>query len=237
MAIELIMCQTCGTRNSSDRLVCLSCGATLREGSHATQPGNGQNQLAGSEMEIEKLETKTIDWFKAGTLFALLLMAFSLFYHYVISSPKIEHASVEKTARVAITTANETRNDPPDTLTKQSISFTEEREKAARELAQAQADFERKVREDDTRAEARLNQEKQAREAYRREVSVRAALNQCWAHTYATYINNWNQTCAVQGRPQGCTLIAPVVANLEQNHKAARDECYRLYPPDTNYGR
>jgi hypothetical protein len=183
---------------------------------------------------VQEFEITKIDWFKGGILTAFLVIAFSVFYHYVISLPKIEQTAVKQIPGVGTPGTMPKELEPPK---EQSISFTEQRDKAARDLAQAQEEFERQVRDDNARAQAKLNQEQQARDAHNKEMRVRAALGQCLRQAHDTYLNHWNYTCAVQGRPQGCTLFAPVVANLEQNNRAARDECFRVYPPDTGYGR
>jgi len=208
----------------------LSCGAGLTTSSDVVRANDMRDQQSKIST-VQEFGTMKIDWFKGGILAAFSVIAFSVFYHYVISLPKIE-----QTAKQVVGTP-ETMPKVLEPPKEQAISFAEQRDKAARDLTQAQEEFERQVRDDNARAQARLNQDQQARDAHNKEMRVRGALSQCLRQAHDNYLNHWNHTCAVQGRPQGCTLLGPVVANLDQNHRAARDECFKVYPPDTVYAR
>jgi len=161
------------------------------------------------------------------------VITFSVFYHYVIASPKVNGTVAKQVLRAERPAFSE----PAESNVNQSGSFIDERRKAASELMQAQQDFKRQMREDNARTQARLNQEQQSGEAHNRETKVRLALSQCLAHAHNNYLNNWNYNCATQGRPPQCQLHASVGANLDQYHRPARDECFRVYAPDTAYGR
>lgn len=168
----------------------------------------------------------------------------------------------------------------------ESSSFLEEREKARRELEQAQAGHERGVREDE--AKKRERQAVPIHRTYRVTADVfvrqgpsdaftalrrlpkdtkvyvvgvrddwleiqskhgrppgyiekkyaelvggeaeKLSLRRCLAQAEASYLADWNKTCANQGRPGGCTLAASGAALLDQRHRTARDECFRLHP-------
>ena len=53
---------------------------------------------------------------------------------------------------------------------------------------------------------------------------------QCVAQADAADQTRWTKTCAIQGKPRGCALLAPVAAGLDQAHRAYIDECYKRYP-------
>ena len=55
-------------------------------------------------------------------------------------------------------------------------------------------------------------------------------LAQCVAQADAADQISWNKTCAIQGKPRGCALLAPVAADLDRAHRAYIDECYKRYP-------
>jgi len=55
-------------------------------------------------------------------------------------------------------------------------------------------------------------------------------LAQCVAQADAADQTRWNKTCAIEGKPKGCALRAPVAAGLDQAHRAYIDECYQRYP-------
>jgi hypothetical protein len=221
----LAICESCGTKNSPNRKTCLSCGAEF---------SSGGSLADGIEQWPEPQQPK-IDWFKGGLLGSAALIAFSIFYHYVIAPPRIEQITSKQAVRSESTPNTSQRAEIPQN--EPGISFSEEREKAARELTRAQEEFERTLREDNARAEAKQRQEQLTREARNNEMKMRLALSSCLAQANNVHFNNWNYTCTRQGRPKGCMLLAPVASNLEQGHRAARDECFRMYPPDTRYGR
>ena len=43
---------------------------------------------------------------------------------------------------------------------------------------------------------------------------------QCVAQADAADQTRWTKTCAIQGKPRGCALLAPVAAGLDQAHRA-----------------
>ena len=55
-------------------------------------------------------------------------------------------------------------------------------------------------------------------------------LGQCVARADAADQTRWNKTCAMEGKPRGCALLAPVAVDLDQSHRAAIDECYKHFP-------
>jgi flagellar biosynthesis GTPase FlhF len=165
-----------------------------------------------------------MDWFKTGIFFALCLLAFLVFHYYVISLPRLEKARVEKEMQdKAKQEEDKVKEDAVEKLAKESV---EEREKARRELQEAQSEFERQSREDQARERERQAQEKSQREAAAMDVSFRL----CLVAADATYHDDWNRTCGIQGKAEGCALLAPVVANLDQRQREYRDECYKRYP-------
>jgi len=225
-----------------------------------------------------------VTWFKAVTLFAFCLIAFSFFYYYVIFLPRVETTRLERETRERTKQQEEdkARQAATEKTVTDSPSILEEQEKARRELERAQAAHERQVREHEAKEREKweapndntyvtvadisvykwpmLSSEIVARIPKAMKVYVvgvrdnwlqieskrgnpsgyiekKYALVEkeakkllCLAQADANYRANWDKTCAAQGRPAGCTLLASVVANLDQNHRAARDECFRLYP-------
>ena len=223
-------------------------------------------------------------WFKAVTLFAFCLIAFSFFYYYVIFLPRVETTRLEREARERTKQQEEdkARHAAAEKTLTGSPSILEEQEKARRELEQAQAEHERQVREHEAKERKKweapsdntyvtvadisvykwpmLNSEfvvriPKAMKVYvvgvrgdwlriesKREnpsgyIEKKYALVEkeaknllCLDQADANYRANWDKTCAVQRRAPHCTLLAPVVANLDQNRRATRDECFRLYP-------
>ena len=55
-------------------------------------------------------------------------------------------------------------------------------------------------------------------------------LAQCVAQADAADQTSWNKACAIQGKPRGCALLAPIAPDLDQAHRAYIDECYKRYP-------
>jgi hypothetical protein len=55
-------------------------------------------------------------------------------------------------------------------------------------------------------------------------------LVQCVAQADAADQTRWNKACAIQGKPRGCALLAPVAVDLDQAHRAYIDECYKHFP-------
>jgi hypothetical protein len=53
---------------------------------------------------------------------------------------------------------------------------------------------------------------------------------QCVAQADAADQTRWNKMCAIQGKPRGCALLAPVAAGLDQAYRAYIAECYKRYP-------
>lgn len=53
---------------------------------------------------------------------------------------------------------------------------------------------------------------------------------QCLAQADAADQTHWNKACAIQGKPRGCALLAPVAAGLDQAHQSYIDECSKRFP-------
>lgn len=116
-----------------------------------------------------------MNWFKAITLSALCLMAFSVFYYYMIFLPKLETARVDREAREKAKQEEEdkAKEAAVEKVAKESI---EDREKAKRELEQAQAEFERQVREDQAKEKERQEQEKIKQQALARKAQAESCI-------------------------------------------------------------
>ncbi len=172
-------------------------------------------------------------WFKAITLSALCLMAFSFFYYYVIFLPKMEKARVERETRERAKQEekDKAREAAASKPVGESTSLLEQHEKAKRELEKAQVEFERQVREDQARERQKQERVRQAEEQLARQRSTAFALNQCLAQADASYHAWWDETCRLNGQPAGCGLPSPNATRLDQSHRADRDECYRRYSP------
>jgi len=93
------------------------------------------------------------------------LIAFSLFYHFVVSPTRLEKVVTVKEARENTPVEHNTNKDAFETPKAEGPTLTEQREKAARAFEQAQADFERQVSEDRARAKALRDQENETAEA------------------------------------------------------------------------
>ena len=55
-------------------------------------------------------------------------------------------------------------------------------------------------------------------------------LAQCVTQADAADQTRWNKECAIQRKPRGCALLAPVAVDLDQAHRASIDECYKRFP-------
>jgi len=170
-----------------------------------------------------------VDWFKSAIVFALGVIAFSVFYRFVIIAPAPEKSKIgsELQDRAKIGELNNAIEDTPERSIKESAPFRDE--KAARELEQAQIEFERQIREEEAAARVRQEEENRQRETVARSLASQNALNQCVAQADAEYRASWNRDCAANGRPVGCFLPVPVAANLEQTRRGFRDECFKRY--------
>ena len=56
-------------------------------------------------------------------------------------------------------------------------------------------------------------------------------INQCFAKANASHKALWDETCRINRQPAGCSLPTANATRVDQAHRAARDECVKLYPP------
>jgi uncharacterized membrane protein YvbJ len=83
MTSELFVCNSCGFRNSASRTACLQCGTSLRLEVAAPIESN----VIAEPVSFGN----AIKWALIGSL---VLIAIALFYHYVITVPKLETANL-----------------------------------------------------------------------------------------------------------------------------------------------
>lgn len=98
MPIEIVSCPACGRKNASDRTTCLACNANLtpETGDLIKSAETTSDPTLANPHPTQNVKAPTVNWFKAGTLFALCLIAFSFLYYYVIFLPRLERARVER---------------------------------------------------------------------------------------------------------------------------------------------
>lgn len=96
MAIELITCTACGTKNASHRTLCFSCGADLATSRDSLlQHGEGSGLLPASQTAVSRIGTlvknMTLEQaLKLSIIAAVLLVGISASYYYLIFLPRLE---------------------------------------------------------------------------------------------------------------------------------------------------
>ena len=79
MATELVSCPACGRKNASDRTICVACNANLtpETGDSIKGAETTSDPTLANPHPTQNVKAPTVNWFKAGTLFALCLIASS----------------------------------------------------------------------------------------------------------------------------------------------------------------
>lgn len=170
-----------------------------------------------------------MDWFKTAIVSALGVIAFSILYHFVIVAPAPQNAKIDSELkdRAKKEELNNVSEGTPDRPTKESAPFRDE--KAARELEQAQIEFERQVREDEAAARVRQDEENRQRSAAARSRALQVSLSQCLAGVDAAYHNRWNNTCSRMGQQANCSIPGPTSLQYDLVRRQERDECYTRF--------
>lgn len=107
MAIKLIPCPACGTRNVPDRVVCLRCGASLAAPLLSGREEDQTDELTRGSLS-EWINRYTRNWntiraMQFAFISAVLLVALSVFYYLVIFAPKKEEMRrKEEQARIEL---------------------------------------------------------------------------------------------------------------------------------------
>ncbi len=170
--MRLITCSACRNKNALNRSLCLSCGAEL-----AKEENPFWSLLLRVVMPFKPLwqrittEQLIRDWNHQRTLMAtgilmVSLIGFGAFHHYVIFMPRLERTRIEREAQERAKQKEENRaKEVAEEKVREGLKSIEEREKAKRDLEQAQAGFETQLREEQARQAERQEEENRARVA------------------------------------------------------------------------
>lgn len=249
MAIELIACPACGTRNASHRVFCLRCGARLAAPLLPEREEEQTNELTrGSLSEWLKRYARswnTIRLMQFGFISAVLLVALSVSYYLVIFSPRREEARKKEEEQRLALQRQQTETSQRLEAARLALEVVKEQVKQ-QEKAQAEA----KARINHVFLEACLS------DAYRAYVVNWAKASQMEAQRKVAQIQRGQVTVAVncvQLRldPSICRSVLETLAregqaaskysptsplpilmadSLNNDFYRQKDECYKRYP-------
>src|SRR3972149_11734647 len=138
MGIEFLVCNSCGSRNSSVRMACLNCGTNLRDSNASVLDGSIQASEVGNLATVTK-------WI---LILSVVLRAVSLFHHYVITVPKLERVKIEVERQEKLEKESKLKAEEAAAEKARADAAWLEKEEARkkRETEQAQAQIDKELR-------------------------------------------------------------------------------------------
>lgn len=219
MKSELLVCSSCGAKNSPARMACLHCNTNLRSSDLSTPDGSNQVAERSNGMNSTK-------WWIACVVG---LIAVAVGYHFIVTVPNFERATIaaergnqERLAKEAKIRAEEANTEKA----RADAAWLAEREfRKKQETAQAQAQIERDLR---TAEERKIEHDE------RRAIEVKArllqnSLSSCLGTADRAYTDRWNEHCSRLGQAPHCALPGPPASQYDLVRRQSRDECYTRF--------
>lgn len=135
----------------------------------------------------------------------------SLIYYFGFFRPRNEQAKWEEQLAV-----EEAEGKAKLELEKEKLELEKEKQKyeVLKELTEERKEAEEKYQEEQEKLQKEL------------------ALYECLDGAYEAYAKQWNEQCEKLGRPDECILPIATADWINEHHKNAKEQCFKLYGSD-----